>query len=290
MPWFKIDDGFWSHPKMALLSDGAIALWVRAGAYCAQHLTDGAVSQAVLRRMLGGDPAHAVELVESGMWDAAADGWVFHDWSEYQPTREQVLAERAAAVERKRKSRESRRESQRSHTVTHADVTPESQRESRRESQPPDPTRPDPTRPMSSNEDINESEVAVAPIRDDVTRLLDLLDEELRRNGSKVPARTKRNVDAARLLLDRDGRTEEQVANAIRWCQSDEFWRANILSMSKLREKFDTLRQQAHREQGQQRPVKQPAVNRNIAAFNEYYGGNNDRAGSVPALDPGISA
>ncbi len=31
MVWFKIDDGFWSHPKVLELSDAAVALWTRAG-------------------------------------------------------------------------------------------------------------------------------------------------------------------------------------------------------------------------------------------------------------------
>lgn len=91
------------------------------------------------------------------------------------------------------------------------------------------------------------SEDADAPLRDDVKRLLDLLDAEIERNGGRPPKRTKKNIDAARMLLDRDGRTVEQVEAAIRWCQADEFWRANILSMSKLREKYETLRLQAAR-------------------------------------------
>ena len=41
--------------------------------------------------------------------------------------------------------------------------------------------------------------------------------------------------------------TQEQVSAAIRWCQSDEFWRSNILSMSKLRDKYEQLRLQASR-------------------------------------------
>jgi hypothetical protein len=46
-------------------------------------------------------------------------------------------------------------------------------------------------------------------------------------------------------MLDRDGRTEDQIHRAIDWCQDDEFWRANILSMPKLREKYDQLRLRA---------------------------------------------
>lgn len=104
--------------------------------------------------------------------------------------------------------------------------------------------------PLIEEEPVEEessSEVAVATIRPDVIRLLDLLDAEIVRNGGKEPRRTKKNLDAARLLLDRDGKTVEQVEAAIRWCQADEFWRSNILSMSKLRERYEQLRLQASR-------------------------------------------
>ena len=50
-----------------------------------------------------------------------------------------------------------------------------------------------------------------------------------------------------RLMRERDGRTEEQIRFLIGWCQKDNFWQANILSMKKLREKFDTLVSQVKR-------------------------------------------
>ena len=77
--------------------------------------------------------------------------------------------------------------------------------------------------------------------REDVERLCSLLADRIEGNGAKRPSITKAWRDAARLLLDRDGRTERQAAWIIDWCQADEFWRSNILSMPKLREKFDQL-------------------------------------------------
>jgi hypothetical protein len=50
-------------------------------------------------------------------------------------------------------------------------------------------------------------------------------------------------------MLDRDERTEDDVHGAIDWCQNDEFWRGNVLSVPKLREKYDQLRLQAQRQQ-----------------------------------------
>ncbi len=75
-----------------------------------------------------------------------------------------------------------------------------------------------------------------------------MLADRIQANGSKRPTITGAWRTAARLMLDRDGRTEAQVALAISWCQDNEFWRANILSMPKLREKYEQMRLQAQRE------------------------------------------
>jgi hypothetical protein len=42
----------------------------------------------------------------------------------------------------------------------------------------------------------------------------------------------------------------------IRWCQADEFWRGNILSMPKLREKYDQLRLKALERREKPAPPK----------------------------------
>ena len=63
-----------------------------------------------------------------------------------------------------------------------------------------------------------------------------------------------------RLLATRDGRDIETIDKVIDWCQSSDFWRANILSGAKLRDKFPTLLQQmnsnGHKKQEAKRPFK----------------------------------
>jgi hypothetical protein len=44
-----------------------------------------------------------------------------------------------------------------------------------------------------------------------------------------------------RLMMEQDKRTEEQITYLMDWVQKDSFWKSNILSTSKLREKFDQL-------------------------------------------------
>lgn len=91
------------------------------------------------------------------------------------------------------------------------------------------------------------SEVAVAPLRPDIEHVLDYLDEALTANGSPKPSRTKKNHDAARLLIDKDHHTVEAIERAIDFATNDEFWRSNILCMSKLRDKYEQLRLAAQR-------------------------------------------
>ncbi len=88
----------------------------------------------------------------------------------------------------------------------------------------------------------------VDPERLDIETICRHLADKVEANGSKRPKITKRWRDSARLLLDEDGRTVEQVKGCIDWCQNDVFWRANVLSMPKLREKYDQLRLAAQRD------------------------------------------
>ncbi|TFD74714.1 hypothetical protein [Cryobacterium fucosi] len=84
----------------------------------------------------------------------------------------------------------------------------------------------------------------VADIRPDVSRLCNLLADLIESNGSKRPSIGTGWLDAARLLVDVDKRPLGEAVGLIQWCQGDAFWRANILSMPKFREKYDTLRLQ----------------------------------------------
>lgn len=91
--WFKVDDSFFSNPKTAMLSDGATALWLRSGSWSAQQLTGGFVPARMVPMFRGSDDS-VRELCEVGLWerDDERDGYWFHDWSDYQPDREEVDA------------------------------------------------------------------------------------------------------------------------------------------------------------------------------------------------------
>jgi hypothetical protein len=108
VPWFRVDDSFYAHPKRMGLPMSAVGLWLVAGCWASQQLTDGYVPKAVLPA-LGAREKDADLLVASKLWVSKDDGWQFHDWSHYQPTRVQVMADREAARQRMEKVRARRR-------------------------------------------------------------------------------------------------------------------------------------------------------------------------------------
>jgi len=96
MPWFKVDESFANHPKVTNAGNAAIGLWVRCGTYAAQYLTDGHIPANIARTY--GKPREVTALLEAGLWVPCedGDGYVMPDYLDYNPSKEQVLAERAA--------------------------------------------------------------------------------------------------------------------------------------------------------------------------------------------------
>jgi hypothetical protein len=102
MPWVKLDDGLHGHPKAAKAGLEALGLHMLALTHCSAYLTDGRVSaEFVIGKALKRSEALAGRLVDAGLWELNCDGWVIHDYLIYNPSREKVLAKRAAESERK---------------------------------------------------------------------------------------------------------------------------------------------------------------------------------------------
>jgi hypothetical protein len=133
MSWVRIDDKAWSHPKLAGLSGNAVRLWLFALCWCNQQESDGHVPATMLR-VLGASPKVAAELVAAGLWEVVEDGWQFHDYLNYQPSREQLASQRNATKERVTKYRERSRNGV-TPTIGNAPVTPPPPQ--------PNPTQPD---------------------------------------------------------------------------------------------------------------------------------------------------
>lgn len=112
MPWTKIDDQFYDHPKIVAAGPLGVALFVCALSYCGRHLTDGFIQAAQVHRLIDIEHAQAVadQLVKVGLWDRVNGGYHVHDYLEYNPSAQQVKQERKAAALRKAEWRRKRAE------------------------------------------------------------------------------------------------------------------------------------------------------------------------------------
>ena len=111
MTWIKIDDTLPNNPKILPLSDGAFRLYIEGLCYANQYLTDGFLTDAVLKRLDSGN--NRQELIDSCLWIECLDGMQINDYTEHQTSK--------ADVEEKRK--QSRNRVTRYREKSNADVT-----------------------------------------------------------------------------------------------------------------------------------------------------------------------
>lgn len=102
MAWTKLDDRFWSHPKIQGLSPAAFRLYVMSLNWSVSHLTDGEIPEGVVAMFVSRSRRVAVaELTRNGLWTETRNGvYQIHDFAEYQPTKAQVEKERSQTRER----------------------------------------------------------------------------------------------------------------------------------------------------------------------------------------------
>ena len=264
MAWFKVDDGFNNNRKVKELKRGgerlrAIGLWTLSGSYSADEGLGGLVPESIVTEW-GATKRDVDALIRVGLWEriegAAA---AFHDWDHYQPDAATLAAQRA------KESVSGQLGNHRRWHIKRGIAVPDCEFCYRVPDQEPD-GGPD-TYPESGANRVSVGSPSPVPVPDPIVRSNDLtltsaadstalerpavdalcnhLADRIEANGSKRPVVTVKWLDACRLMLDRDERSEADIRGAIDWSQSDEFWRANVLSMPKLREKFDQLRLQA---------------------------------------------
>jgi hypothetical protein len=164
MPWVRLDDRITEHPKIAEVGPLGLALFVAGLAYCNRNLTDGFIPWAEAEKLLSwkfldtngrdaergavvytigissgmsGDDVTAefvvTLLVTAGLWDKDDNGYRVHDFSDYQPSKKEVLAARRSSTDRQRKRRGINKlsnrpvtaMSQRDKPVSHGHVTPD---------------------------------------------------------------------------------------------------------------------------------------------------------------------
>jgi hypothetical protein len=167
MTWFKVDDGLHSHRKAVRAGVAAMGLWVLAGSWASDQLTDGWVPDYIAARLDPGQAEkHAAALVKAGLWlpdeHDGERGWWFHQWDDHQPTAKSVHDQRAAAKDRMSRLREQRRLDRKAASDRQPQASSDEFADCSREqvpNVPPNferssltPTRPDPTRPVLPTE------------------------------------------------------------------------------------------------------------------------------------------
>jgi hypothetical protein len=138
MGWVKIDDNFANHPKVLKAGPLGIAMQVAALCYCNHYLTDGFIPASAVPGLLnlnglgmrmwagelmgGGEDATwefiVEDLLNAGLWHEIDGGYQIHDYLDYQPSKEKVIADRNATAARVKRFRET------SNTVSNDNVTP----------------------------------------------------------------------------------------------------------------------------------------------------------------------
>lgn len=108
MPWGRVDDTWYDHPKLEDLEDERVWPDRLAGAglnslawsWCNRFLTDGRIPRATVTK-LGGTIELADLLVAVGLWEPVAGGYQIHDFLVYNDSAEQVRERRATEAARK---------------------------------------------------------------------------------------------------------------------------------------------------------------------------------------------
>jgi hypothetical protein len=243
--YVRLDVGLPLNPKLAELDDPAAGwLYVSSICYSGQAFTDGHFPVAVVTRLAGVDRSVGERLVEQGLWHLSGHDCdrckqpktgfaVVHDYLEHQRSAEEVRGLSAKRAEAGRRGAERRwaaegKASAMASATANAVATGK-QTDGREEERRKEPS----------------SRKAEQP-RDDVTKLCTHLRARVASNGVRLPEEiSKQWLTDARLMLDKDGRDLDEALRVIDWCTQDDFWRGNILSVTKLREKYDQLRLKA---------------------------------------------
>jgi hypothetical protein len=105
MPWLRIDDRMHRNEKVLAVSNDAKVLWIWAMDYSADYLTDGILKPHEVQYLAAQNnitdwQTVTAELLQADLFERKGDKYIVHDYLDYNPTREKVLAERAESAKR----------------------------------------------------------------------------------------------------------------------------------------------------------------------------------------------
>ncbi len=128
MPWGRLDDGLYDHPKVEQLPrrlrNSCVGLWARAISWSNRYLTDGRVTMERLAK-LDGSQAEVDALVCVGMLERDGDGVLIHDFAEYNETADAWRARRGRMHELAKRGGRASGEARRSTAAVKRDGEPQ---------------------------------------------------------------------------------------------------------------------------------------------------------------------
>lgn len=226
MTWFKVDDKLNGHPKARAAGLPAIGLWTVAGSWCSDQLTDGRVPDWYVLTWPQGKRL-AEQLVKAHLWHRSGhsceecpgitEGYVFHDFHQANPTREEELAKKAKRAEAGRRGGKASGASRRASSA--GSTEPEANAQANREANASGSVEP-PTRPVPTTGSLRSPAppLELVPPPDDNGRPLDArdivaayvdgataagLDRPTERLRGKVARDAKRLLDKEHIPADR---------------------------------------------------------------------------------------
>ena len=255
----KFDVGYLDNPKMADVLDSslhAICMHFASVLHCSQHLTDGLVAPKAMQRKVGGTETDIQILLDAGLWhgpghDCQACWEACPDIPENRVYVHDFLEHNRDAAQAKRVSEKRSKVAKEGWIKRRAEAN-DDQDANANSMQIALQNEPVCNAERERKKEREEEAKASSPetVRPDVDGIIQGFSDLLKANDVKhKPSKSWRT--AARLLIDKDGYTPEQIMFVARFATTDEFWKSNILSIPKLRDKFESLKIKA---QAQARP------------------------------------
>lgn len=107
--YVQLVNGFYANEKVQELARSgrmdAVGVFCMALTYCGDHLTDGFVPRRAMLYVIGATGEQVNALCDVGMLEEVEEGWLIHDYTAHNRTKEQVLHARKKSAERVAKHR-----------------------------------------------------------------------------------------------------------------------------------------------------------------------------------------
>lgn len=263
----QFDVGYLDNPKIMDVFDAspiAVCMHVASVLYCAQHLTDGVVASGAMQRKAGGSPVETKLLIDAGLWHLPGHGCIFcpqppdgkvyvHDYTEHNRTSDGVKR----AADKGRDAAKARWDKKKPDAKRNAPCMHHAYDEQCNEQCIEDVLAMPRERERKREKEEAKASSPEIP-RPDIDGVIQGFSDLLKANDVKHKPGQSWHT-ATRLLIDKDGYTPEQIMYVARFATTDEFWKSNILSIPKLREKFEALKIKAQ-GQGQQQTQARPTA------------------------------